>query len=52
MRSSLCWIGRNSFRLQQLHLTTAAIWQSALVVLVLVFAGMGVGFASKSASTT
>ena len=31
--------------LQQLHLTTAAIWQSALVVLVLVFAGMGVGFA-------
>ena len=31
--------------LQQLHLTTTAIWQSALVVLVLVFAGMGVGFA-------
>jgi uncharacterized membrane protein YfcA len=31
--------------LQQLHLTTPAIWESALVVTVLVFAGMGIGFA-------
>jgi uncharacterized protein len=31
--------------LQQLHLTTLAIWQAAGVVLVLVFAGMGIGFA-------
>jgi uncharacterized membrane protein YfcA len=31
--------------LQQLHLTTPAIWQSAAVVLVLLFAGMGIGFA-------
>jgi hypothetical protein len=30
--------------LQQLHLTTLAIWQSAGVVLVLLFAGMGIGF--------
>jgi uncharacterized membrane protein YfcA len=31
--------------LQQLHLTTPAIWTSSLVVAVLAFAGMGVGFA-------
>jgi uncharacterized membrane protein YfcA len=31
--------------LQQLHLTTPAIWASALGVVVLAFAGMGVGFA-------
>jgi uncharacterized membrane protein YfcA len=31
--------------LQQLHLTTLAIWQAAGVVLVLVFAGMGIGLA-------
>ena len=31
--------------LQQLHLTTPAIWQSAGIVLVLAFAGMGIGFA-------
>jgi uncharacterized membrane protein YfcA len=31
--------------LQQLHLTTPAIWTSALTVAVLAFAGMGVGFA-------
>jgi uncharacterized membrane protein YfcA len=31
--------------LQQLHLTTPAIWTSALAVVVLVFAGMGIGFA-------
>src|SRR5476649_503101 len=31
--------------LQQLHLTTQAIWTSALAVVVLAFAGMGVGFA-------
>jgi uncharacterized protein len=31
--------------LQQLHLTTLAIWQAAGVVLVLAFAGMGIGFA-------
>jgi len=31
--------------LQQLHLTTAAIWASSLVVAVLAFAGMTLGFA-------
>jgi uncharacterized membrane protein YfcA len=31
--------------LQQLHLTTPAIWTSAIGVVVLAFAGMGVGFA-------
>ena len=31
--------------LQQLHLTTPAIWESSLAVAVLVFAGMGIGFA-------
>ncbi len=31
--------------LQQLHLTTPAIWESAFGVAVLAFAGMGVGFA-------
>jgi len=31
--------------LQQLHQTTTAIWQSAGIVLVLVFAGMGLGLA-------
>jgi uncharacterized protein len=31
--------------LQQLHMTTPAIWQSAFVVVIVVFAGMGVGLA-------
>lgn len=31
--------------LQQLHLTTPAIWASSLAVVVLAFAGIGVGFA-------
>lgn len=31
--------------LQQLHLTTPAIWASSLAVAVLAFAGMGIGFA-------
>jgi uncharacterized membrane protein YfcA len=29
--------------LQQLHMTTAAIWQTSLAVLVLVFVGLGIG---------
>jgi uncharacterized membrane protein YfcA len=31
--------------LQQLHLTTPAIWAASLIVVVIVFAGIGIGFA-------
>jgi uncharacterized membrane protein YfcA len=40
-----CVLDWTQFVSLHLHLTTAAIWESALVVVVLVFAGMGLGFA-------